>query len=229
MSTKYKILIISDTHTKHKELEKKFDLPEADFLIHCGDITGYGSERSTRDFLKWFGGLKQFPNKIFIAGNHDSFFENYGQWARQLVNEYAKKYAANGDIWYLEDMGIELNGLKFWGSPVTRPFMNWAFNRPELKLASHWEIIPKDIDILITHGAPEEILDFSYTGSQEHTGSPSLRNEVETRIKPLIHCFGHIHEQYGQKEINGIKFVNASSLNEMYEMVNPPILIEIEK
>jgi hypothetical protein len=30
---------------------------------------------------------------------------------------------------YLNDSGVEIDGLKFWGSPVQPYFHNWAFNR----------------------------------------------------------------------------------------------------
>ena len=75
MAKLYKILILSDTHTKHKEMVNKFDLPDADVIIHCGDITGSGSRKWTRNFLNWFDSLDQYEHKIFIAGNHDIYFE----------------------------------------------------------------------------------------------------------------------------------------------------------
>lgn len=223
-----KILFISDTHSKHNELSKTLDMPEADILVHAGDLTGYGSETALRKFLKWFGELRLYPIKIFIAGNHDWIFERDHVWGRKLVKQYANKYKENGEIIYLEDSGVERWGLKFWGTPVNRPFCNWAFNRPEEKLAQHWAAIPDDIDVLITHDPPYMIRDFSHTGSQEHCGSPSLYKEIKDRIKPKIHVFGHIHEQYGVSEIGETTFVNASTLDAGYQVVNEPILLEVE-
>ncbi|MBC7862562.1 MAG: hypothetical protein IAF38_06265 [Bacteroidia bacterium] len=40
------------------------------------------------------------------------------------------------------------------------------------------------------------------------------------RIKPVIHVFGHIHEGYGHREIDGTNFFNASVLDENYLLVN---------
>jgi Icc-related predicted phosphoesterase len=214
-----KFVIISDTHTMHKGLENRFNFPPADFLIHCGDITGRGTENTIREFLEWFNNLNQFKYKIFIAGNHDRLFEAVPQLTKEILNEYP-------NIIYLEDSGIELDGIKFWGSPVSKPFMNWAFNRPEEKLKKHWETIPNNIDVLITHSPPHKIMDYGVF-SKEHTGSPSLFNEVINRIKPKIHCFGHIHNDYGMKIYGETKFINASNLNEDYKIVNPPIIIEI--
>lgn len=222
---KHKILLISDTHTFHTNLN---NLPEADFLIHAGDITGRGSEHTVRKFLKWFGELRLYPHKIFIAGNHDWLFESTPGLARRLVKEYNNQYKDNGEIIYLEDSGVERWGLKFWGTPVSRPFMNWAFNRHESKLKQHWEAIPTNTDILITHSPPYMIMDYAHMGSKEHCGSPSLYQEVVKRIKPKVHVFGHIHEGYGVKEMDNIKFVNASVLNGAYDLVNEPILLEVE-
>jgi len=224
MKSLVKILFISDTHTQHDGLFNKFKMPEADIIVHAGDITGYGSENSVRKFLKWFGML-EIKHKIFVAGNHDWLFENERSWAHQLVAEYSKKYSK---IHYLEDNGVELMNVNFWGSPVSRPFCDWAFNRPEEKQAQHWAAIPDDIDVLITHNPPYMIKDFASSGSEDHVGSPSLYQEVTNRIKPKIHVFGHIHEQYGISTIGETTFINASSVNERYELVNPPILMGVE-
>lgn len=210
---KIKICIISDTHNYHKQLI----LPNADMIIHCGDFTGTGKENEIRKFMKWYSNLDQFKHKIIIAGNHDFLFEDSGSWARGLVPK---------NVHYLEDSGVEIEGFKFYGTPVQLPFNGWAFNRPEEILKKHWEAIPTDTDILITHGAPYSILDLgNYSGV--HTGSPSLYWEVIERIKPLVSTFGHIHEGYGVKVIDNTTFINASNLDEKYDYTNSPILVEI--
>jgi Icc-related predicted phosphoesterase len=208
-----KLCIISDTHGEHMGLQ----IPECDALIHCGDITSFGKEHSVIEFLDWFKNLDQCKNKIFIAGNHDFLFERNEKIAKQLVPE---------NIIYLEDSMIEINGVKFWGTPVTLPFHNWAFNRTPEQIIKYWKMIPDGIDVLITHGAPKYIMDTS-PWSKTHTGSDTLAEEVMNRIKPKIHCFGHIHDCYGIKKINDITFINASNLSEEYEITNKPIIIDI--
>lgn len=228
MKTLVRILFISDTHTMHEGLVNKFRLPPADIIVHAGDITGHGSEKAIRKFLKWYGKL-DYKYKIFIAGNHDWMFERNGMRARGLVKEYENKYCVEGSrIIYLEDTGVDLMGLKFWGTPVTHPFCDWAFNRPEEKLAQHYAAIPDDIDVLITHNPPYMIKDYSHSGSEEHCGSPSLYQEVTNRIKPMIHVFGHIHEGYGISNIGETTFINASNLDGGYQLVNEPILMGVE-
>lgn len=228
MKDKVKIVAISDTHTLHGLMKKKLGaIPNADILVHAGDMSGRGSEKDIREFLAWFGTVQTYKHKVLIAGNHDFLFETSGYYAKEIVKEYSEKYKHNGEIHYLEDSGIELCGLKFWGSPYTNPFWDWAFNREEDRLAKHWEFIPDDTDILITHGAPQGILDV-VKDTLESVGSSTLRYEIETRIKPKAHIFGHIHECYGQETVDNTLFVNASSLNEKYEVHNPPTLIEID-
>ncbi|MEA3295811.1 MAG: metallophosphoesterase [Patescibacteria group bacterium] len=112
-----KIVIISDTHGMHKGLDNKFDLPPADFVIHCGDITGSGKEHVVKEFLDWYSKLDQYKYKIFIAGNHDRLFEDDRMIAKELLSKYP-------NVIYLEDSGVELKGIKFWGIPVSRPFCN---------------------------------------------------------------------------------------------------------
>lgn len=65
-----KFVIISDSHGQHAKL----NLPKGDAIIHAGDITQRGAENEVIDFLNWFTDL-DFKYKIFIAGNHDFYFE----------------------------------------------------------------------------------------------------------------------------------------------------------
>ena len=45
-----KIIAISDTHGLHHNVK----IPQADLLIHAGDVTEYGMEEELIDFLDWF-------------------------------------------------------------------------------------------------------------------------------------------------------------------------------
>ena len=209
-----KICIISDTHNKHKRLSK---LPEADVIIHCGDFTSMGYSHEIREFMNWYSKLDQYKHKLIIAGNHDWLFDR----SRILALEHVPK-----NVVYLEDSGVEIEGLNFYGTPVQPPFNNWAFNKPEEKLIPHWQAIPDNTDVLITHCPPHTIFDWSIYDNI-HTGSPSLYFEVVDRIRPKLHCFGHIHSGHGIKVIENTTFVNASNLDEDYMCVYDPVLINI--
>ena len=207
-----KIVIISDTHNRHRKLT----LPEADTIIHCGDFTSMGYEHEIQDFMKWFSHLN-YTHKIVVAGNHEILFERNGLLARSYVPD---------NVHYLEDSGIEIEGLNFYGSPVQLPFGNWAFMREEEKLELHWKAIPDNTDVLITHSPPLSIGDY-VKRSHLHKGSPSLYWEVVERIKPLIHCYGHIHSGYGTKVIENTTFINAALADERNQIINQPIYVEI--
>jgi 23S rRNA (adenine2503-C2)-methyltransferase len=47
------------------------------------------------------------------------------------------------------------------------------------------------------------------------------------RVRPRLHLFGHIHEGYGARLIDGTLHVNASNCTAAYRPTNPPIVIDI--
>jgi Icc-related predicted phosphoesterase len=207
-----KFIAISDTHLRHRGLK----LPKGDVLLHAGDITYHGKKEEVIDFLDWFG-KQNYLYKIFIAGNHDFFFEKAGKSEIEtLIPE---------GVTYLNDSGISINGIKIWGSPVTPWFYNWAFNRKRGEpITKHWRLVPPDTDILLTHGPAYGFLDQLI--NEQHAGCQDLLRTVLT-IKPKYHVFGHIHESYGSIKRTGIQFINASVVNELYELINKPIVFEI--
>jgi hypothetical protein len=220
-----RITLISDTHTKHWEVDG--DLPGGDLLIHAGDIMNSGRSISDiQDFCEWFEALNHYDHKVFIAGNHDRMFEDYPERAMEIVNSHKT-------IDYLQDDRLDLwdqddQQTVIYGSPWQPEFYSWAFNLPKggPGLMSKWEAIPKDTDILITHGPPQDHLDISGPPYNEpHLGCALLREKVDEQA-PKIHVFGHIHGGYGYKFHNGTHFFNASILNERYDYVNKPVTFD---
>lgn len=206
------ITFISDTHGKHEQV---FIPPNTDLLIHAGDISNIGRVQGVQDFLDWYDKI-DVPHKVFIGGNHDYLLENNSSLFRSMLSSYPK-------LVYLEDNGIEIAGIKLWGSPITPYFHNWAFNRWRGEdIKRYWDLIPDDIDILITHGPPHGYGDKTMMG--QLVGCVDLLNAIE-RIQPRYHVFGHIHEDYGIFETATTTFINASVLNLQYRMVNPPVVI----
>lgn len=207
-----KFVTISDTHGQHNRLI----LPKGDVIIHAGDISKRGEKYEIIDFLQWFESL-DFIHKIFIAGNHDFYFEH-------TQSEDIKKIIPE-NITYLCDSGITINNINIWGSPVTPWFFNWAFNRQRgNQIAAHWNLIPAGTDILVTHGPVFGKLDKTTSG--QRVGCEDLLVKVLT-LKPKIHICGHIHEAYGLLEHQTITFINASVLNENYQLKNIPITFEL--
>lgn len=207
-----RFVFISDTHGYHKDLV----LPEGDFLIHAGDLTGKGEAWQVKQFMEWFA-TQPHPHKVFVAGNHDFLAEKAPEAFADLIPE---------GLHYLNDSGIELEGIRIWGSPIQPWFHNWAFNRQRgEESAKHWDLIPNETDLLITHGPPMGILDKTAMGPR--VGCEELMKRVK-EIQPKIHTFGHIHEAYGQLIQEGTHFINASVLNLQYKLVNAPIVLDWE-
>lgn len=205
-----KIVAISDTHLDHPNMENYW----GDIIIHCGDVTCRGYENELQSFVKWFSSLNQFKHKIMIPGNHDFIFEN--EW------EKAKQMCDNAEIICLNDSGSEIEGINIWGSPITPWFHSWAFNRHRgAEIQKHWEMIPKNTNILITHGPPSNIGSLSKV-RYEDVGCEDLRQKVD-EIKPKYHLFGHIHEGYGMYQNTYTTFINCAHLNRSYLPSNPPV------
>ncbi len=207
-----RFVAISDTHCRHRSLK----LPKGDVLLHAGDISYRSTRQEIIDFLDWFG-KQPFAYKIFIAGNHDYFFERQ---QRALIQELLP----NG-VFYLKDEGMTIEGIRIWGSPYTPWFYRWAFNKQRgPAMAKHWNNIPLETDILLTHGPAYGLLD--QVLNEQHAGDRDLLKKI-LEIKPKVHVCGHIHEAYGVTNRFGIKFINACVLNESCELASKPILFEL--
>jgi len=117
--------------------------------------------------------------------------------------------------------------VKVWGTPWQPEFYNWAFNLPRQgwELEVHWNQIPEDTEILITHGPPWGHLDTVKSNPTNNIGCELLRKRVDT-IKPKIHVFGHIHTGYGYKFDGTTHFFNASVLDEQYLYTQKPMTVD---
>ncbi len=211
-----KLICISDTHGDHIEVQ----LPDGDVLLHAGDITGHGTKADYSDFLDWFA-AQPHEHKVFIAGNHDTFLEEQPDTALQM--------ATDAGVHYLNDSGIEIDGIRFWGCPITPRFFTWAFMRdPGKDIEKHWDLIPQGTDVLVTHGPPLGILDEVQRTPEatEPTGSDSLLDRI-LNIKPQYHIFGHIHECYGRASFMQVEFANVSTMNRFYKIENEAVVLDV--
>jgi Icc-related predicted phosphoesterase len=209
-----RIVALSDTHGQHANVK----VPDGDVLIHCGDFTK-GNMHDIHDILDFKVWLDKLPHKhkIVIAGNHDWYMEKYNHLGRLYLN--------SDSVHYLENSGVTIDGLDFWGSPYTPLFCSWAFMRRRGEgMADIWQHIPVSTDVLITHGPPAGILDIN--ANDEHCGCYDLLKKV-SNSKIKAHFFGHIHENYGILDTSGKVFCNCSVLDEYYHLVNSPITLEL--
>lgn len=210
-----KIWCFADSHGLHSKLK----VPEnIDMAIFAGDAGTYKNpyinQAGVLDFIEWFESLK-IKNKIWIAGSHDTSIE-YG-----LINP---KELCKTSV-YLEHESKEIGGIKIFGSPWTPWFYDWAFNIPPDSEEDKWQEIPRDTDIIVTHGPCRGILDV-VSFDNKHVGDEKLLQKVQ-EIKPHYHISGHIHQNSGIIQGNPTTFVNAAVVDDKYKLVNNGIIIEI--
>jgi predicted phosphohydrolase len=179
-----RLVAVADTHTFESDLG---EIPAGDVFIHAGDLCRGGSLDELAGVAAWIRGLPH-PHKLVIAGNHDWCF------ARPSERGAARELLGPGVI-YLEDSGAVLDGVTFWGSPWQPAFNDWAFNLPRgAPLAEKWAQIPAGTHVLVTHGPPRGFGDA--TSQEDRAGCDDLRAAL-VRVRPLLHLFGHIHQDGG--------------------------------
>lgn len=214
---------VSDIHGYYPKLQG------GDILIIAGDMTARDKIDEWGKFYRWLSKQK-YDCKIIIAGNHDSHLQGH-LTCEQYKEIFDEPDYENQGYYYLCDSGVEFKGLKFWGTPWTNWFKGVnrrcaEFMVTEDELEKKYSLIPKDTDILISHGAPFGVLDKNDQGL--YCGSKSLSDKM-LEIDAKLHVFGHIHESYGTKIENGRLFVNASYVDEFYRDVNKPIRVEVDE
>ena len=138
----------------------------------------------------------------------------------KIIDTYKEK-----NIFYLQDSNFEFEGVNFYGSPYSPSFFkeHWVFNadRGE-EIRQIWGKIPINTDILITHTPPFNILDYvpnKNENENENVGCKDLSEIIKSKLKNLkLHCFGHIHGNYGVIHKNGILYSNGAILDNNYKI-----------
>lgn len=227
---KTRILIISDTHAaaprphppEGQTVDDEFNssafnvqwtpsgfrdpLPEADVVLHCGDLT---KRSEPVEFEATFAMLRRLkaPLKLVIPGNHDGALDRgwWSMWQQprrdphmeipsevERIVEAARqdgvRYLAEGDYTFNLANGAR---LRVYASPWTPEYGTWGFQYDN----GHDFSIPSGVDIAMTHGPPQGVLDETSWGGTR-AGCDHLFRAVY-RSKPRVHCFGHIHESWG--------------------------------
>lgn len=200
-----KCLVISDTHQQHLKINLE-NYKDIDTIIHCGDFTNSirNNEIESCLFLEWYNDLP-IKNKILIAGNHDLFFEELSN--KNELKSFLKQFYP--DIIYLENESIIIDNIKFYGTPWTPLFFDWAFMKEDLELYEEFSKIEKDTDILITHTPAFKILD--KTDELDNVGSYALKSNLIKLPFLKYHLFGHIHEDRGELKTDKYIAINASN------------------
>jgi Icc-related predicted phosphoesterase len=192
------IVFLSDTHL----LEKELSVPPGDLLVHCGDSSFMGLDNIV-EFDRWLGELPH-RYKVYVPGNHDAAFANSRlSNATVLINE-----------------GVEIAGLKLWGTPITSVGPAFRISSAEERRRT-FAAIPEGTDVLVTHAAPYAVLD-------NRGGDPELRAAVD-RVQPIIHSFGHIHAGPATATIGNTLFVNAALLGPDGALRGRPVVVKLSR
>jgi Icc-related predicted phosphoesterase len=213
-----RVMIISDTHEHFLD---GTTMPQADVLLHTGDLTNFGELDALRDSVNMIGSIDA-ELKLVIAGNHDMTLdkvrrvenmsdEEYTKYHEQAMEIMTGSLAKEAGVTYLEEGTHSFtlqNGarLSVYASPYTPGSGGWGFqyqnhedrfnsqNQAYLgKTLIGGHPIPSGIDIVMTHGPPYSILD---QVDRQSLGCHNLLRAVG-RVRPFLHCFGHIHEGHG--------------------------------
>jgi len=201
------IAFISDTHGHHRDV----NIPPVDLLIHCGDWSRSTDPSEWTEFLDWMV-AQPAKSRVLVAGNHDFLCTHLSEPARMC---------ADYGVVYLRDEESTVEGLRIYGSPWTPQFGRWAFMGTPKEMSRHWSRIPSGLDILVTHGPPEGVLDMTARGV--HAGCPRLMRKIR-EVKPKVHAFGHIHEAAGALNLGDTHFINAAVVNLAHKVIHGPSL-----
>lgn len=228
-----KIACISDTHDRHNEIV----LGGGDLLIHAGDATMNGTKSQLTNFVLWLA-KQPYTYKVWVAGNHDWGMEYdqtaYESWCGRRMREvkqltetrnFIQELCKHHNISYLNNSGVQVEGFNIWGSPDQPAFCGWAFNRSHKYLEEHWQIVPEDTNILVTHCPSYGILDTLENGDM--VGDVALMKKINILPSLKLHVCGHIHPAHGTFQVGDLTYVNASILDDRYQVHNQPITIEL--
>ncbi len=207
-----RVVAVADTHLFH---DARYAVPDGDVFVHAGDLCRRGDLDELAEAARWIAGLPH-RHKLIVAGNHD--------WAFARPAEAARARALLGGAVYLEDSGVELDGLRCWGSPWQPAFHGWAFNLPRGDaLRAVWARIPAGLDLLITHSPPAGIGDHAGWNDAARAGCAELRARLAV-VAPRLHLFGHIHQDGGLWRVGATVHANVTS----WECTRAPTVIDLE-
>lgn len=206
-----KLVFLSDTHNQHRQFTDQVVKAQANILVHCGDFCEDGTLSEVRDFAEWCEMLLRkgyVQHVVAVAGNHDNVLDG---------NAEARKPLQDAGVDYLQDSGVVVDGLSFYGIPWSSYCGPFGFQtRTSDEDSAVFSTIPSGLDVLVTHEPPLGVLDRYYRSESGyvHLGSPALLERL-VQTKPRVHAFGHIHNQTGQRLLpNGTLCINACSLTE---------------
>lgn len=205
-SRRIRIVCVSDTHNDDPTLY----IPNADILLHAGDLTDNGTPEELEKALNWIRKLPQ-KRKIIIPGNHDvgldPLHKGYSPKMHSLFT--SPEVRADGVVFLGQSDPTFLHDdlLSIYANPTQPDFLksNYAFTYhpyPSPEATAAWASAPDTsrgpIEIWLSHGAPKGRLDQIHIAGL--MGCEAQRKKV-AKARPLVCVFGHFHCAYGVEKV----------------------------
>lgn len=202
-----------DSYYVDRILDPKREKEKQDLWIESQSMQGRcDSENTGEASLRRYLGNPDAPI-VCVRGNHD-------------FTDLAPAFG--GDVWEVNDDPTRFTtvlGLKIGGCRgINFICGEWSDEIDATEFERRMKLVPKDLNILITHAPPQCILD----AAGEHYGSAAIRSYVNRHMYDnegygalKLHCFGHVHESFGSKHTEntkGLIFSNAATSYILYEI-----------
>lgn len=206
-----RVFCLADTHGRGLETIPQYRF---DVVLHCGDLTTASELTEFRSAIEFLKSLDA-PLKLVIPGNHDATLDP--DYCRSMaLDSDEETYGPRGDAWQLfqdaRESGIMLlstgihrlrleNGalLTIYANPYTPSAVcDKGFQYSPGLGFWHFLDLDEPVDVVMSHGPPHGILDWNYDACS--AGCPHLLETI-ARTRPLLHAFGHVHEDWGAKYV----------------------------
>ncbi len=162
-----------------------------DVIVSCGDLK--------REYLEFLVTLTGKP-VLYVPGNHDT---------RYVTNPPEGCENIDGAVW-------TFCGVRFAGLGGCKRYTDTPYQYSEQEMAKRVRKLQrairkaKGLDVFVTHAA---MTGFGDAQDNAHKGFDCFREILDT-WKPMYHCHGHIHQNYGwdiPREVDycGTHVVNA--------------------
>jgi len=220
---KYTFVHISDWHGK------QMDIPKADAYFVTGDMLDnypkYSSMHCYMNGMPWI----ETSREVFYQSKE----VNALKFRRYLGNPDAPVYIVRGnhDFVYLSncfaggpafelDNGVtsfDFNGIKIGGFRGVTPINgDWSDELKDEELERRIANLPNNLDILLTHAPAHGILDkVGGYGRGPRVGIRPLTQYFNKQSYDngtlKLHCFGHLHENFGTLKVSNILCSNAAT------------------
>ena len=226
---KVKVIATSDLHGLLDGLPEICSAQKPDVLVIAGDMHPALIWEDPDSWFRsrFFSFVASLPCEVVaVPGNHDFWLAAHASDMESIAPK---------NFHLLIDSEVSVCGLRFYGTPWV-PWISgrWCFEDKDENLKDRFALIPKGVDILVSHSPPKfprSNLDVSTQHDERywrHFGSDSLSAAI-VRAKPR-YCFcGHIHSgDHGEfKAPCGTRIFNVSRVNEQYNVHYAPVFLEI--